>query len=77
MWVECAKGHEDAPTTEEVEAFLKEASFDDELIQQVYHRFVLTRGGRKFISWLGNTFFFRNATKEQKQRMHDLVPWRG
>lgn len=77
MWFECASCNEDVPpTTEELEDFIRKASSDSKLAKEVYHRFALTRGRRKFISWMGVTFFFRNATKDQLQRMHDAIDWK-
>lgn len=77
MWFECASSIEDeAPTTEELDTFLEKAADDNDLVQQVYHRFVLTRGRRKFISWMKASFFFRNATDVQMNKFYHLIPWR-
>ena len=78
MWFENASGNNDIPPSkEELDEFIENMKSDEELRRDVVRRFTLTRGRRKFISWMKISFFFKNASEDQLLAIHQTIPWKN
>ena len=69
VWFECAPAPYDESkrpqTDEQVDAFIYQLNYDESVKSDVWRRFVVTRGKRKFVSWMNSSWFFKNFNSEQ------------
>lgn len=83
VWYGCAKGaqiingqlvQDTPPSKEDVDAWIQTLPTSMEVINDVRHRYVLTKGSfRTFNSWARKQFFFRNATPKQIEECGRIV----